>query len=84
MRREVDGAHEHTFLNPAGVVYTIRCFHGAPGAAFVGEPTSAFSWFVGWTWRIALCAACGAHVGWRWDRDDAAFVGLIATAIAEP
>src|SRR5688572_23322659 len=34
---EVNGAHAHTFLNPAGEVYRIRCFSSAPGALSAGE-----------------------------------------------
>ena len=82
--RAVDGAHEHTFFNPAGVVYALRCFESAAGARTVGNPDLAFSWFAGWAWQIALCGRCGAHVGWRWEKGGASFVGLVTTAVLEP
>lgn len=81
LRREVAGAHEHTFFNPLGVVYTIRCFESAPGTRTVGDADLSFSWFAGWAWQIALCGCCGAHVGWRWEAGDAAFFGLVTTAL---
>jgi hypothetical protein len=84
LRREVDGAHEHTFFNAAGVVYTLRCFESAPGTRTVGDPVLAFSWFAGWAWQIGLCGRCGAHVGWRWEKGGASFVGLVTTAILVP
>ena len=41
-RTERGGAHEHTFVNPAGYAFRIGCFVAAPGCAHVG-----------WIFRIA-------------------------------
>lgn len=30
-----------------------------------GGASTEFTWFPGYAWTIALCAACKAHVGWR-------------------
>ena len=77
-RVSVEGAHEHTFTNPAGFVFRIGCFRSAPGCVETGEFTAEASWFRGRAWRYAACAGCRAHLGWVYrDRGDAAFFGLI-------
>lgn len=75
-RRTVAGAHEHTFFNPAGIVFRALCFREAPGIIAVGAPSREFSWFAGYAWRIALCGGCGTHLGWLFADTDA-FFGLI-------
>lgn len=80
-RIEQLGAHEHTFVNPAGVVHHIGCYALAPGAMSVGAPQDAFSWFPGWSWQIALCGRCRAHLGWSYRCVDETFHGLITAAL---
>jgi hypothetical protein len=63
-RIRVQGAHEHTFANPHGLVFRIGCFRSAAGCGYTGLPTMEFTWFRGFTWRIALCANCLINVGW--------------------
>ncbi|MCL2790899.1 MAG: cereblon family protein [Desulfobulbus sp.] len=75
--RAVNGEHEHAFFNPAGIAFAIRCFHTAPGTVAQGESSSEFTWFPGYRWRIALCATCRTHLGWRFT-GDGSFYGLIA------
>ena len=31
-----------------------------------GLPTTDWSWFEGYSWQIAVCARCYAHLGWRY------------------
>jgi hypothetical protein len=76
-RAAVDGAHEHTRINPAGIEYRIGCFHAAPGCAVVGEETEFYSWFPGHAWRIAICRGCSAHLGWAFRAGERRFHGLI-------
>lgn len=77
-RGAVAGSHRHVFANPHGHVFEIGCFAAAPGCAAVGLPTSDFSWFPGTIWQIAVCVACGLHLGWRYVQGDSgAFFGLI-------
>jgi hypothetical protein len=71
------GAHSHTFTNPAGYVYRIGCFRSAPGCAQAGELTREYSWFSGYAWRYALCAACRVHLGWFFQGPEPDFFGLI-------
>ncbi len=78
-RITMGGAHQHTFTNPHRVTYRIACFRDAPGCAYVGAATDEFTWFPGYAWRIALCARCGAHLGWLYQKaGSAAFHGLIS------
>ena len=82
-RSELLGAHEHTFVNPAGVVHTIGCFVAAPGCAYRGPTETAFSWFPGYAWQVAVCGRCSAHVGWIYRLAPEQFHGLILAALRE-
>lgn len=75
---EVNGGHTHTFFNPAGIVYEIRCFQAAQGCAPHGPPSSEFTWFAGHTWQLALCSVCAAHLGWFFSSAESGFYGLIS------
>jgi hypothetical protein len=78
---DVQGTHVHTFVNPAGHAYTIRCFAEAPGCRGEGQESTFWTWFPGFAWRIALCAGCGAHVGWSFRSDTGGFWGLVADRV---
>jgi hypothetical protein len=80
-RTERSGAHEHTFVNPGGFMHHIGCFVAAPGCVHVGTTESAFTWFPGWTWQVAICARCKTHVGWVFRCSGEQFHGLILSAI---
>lgn len=79
----VEGRHTHDFVNPAGVSFVVRCFGDAPGCEPYGDASSFFSWFAGHQWRIAVCAACGVHLGWRFEGATSVLFGLITDRIAE-
>lgn len=78
-RISVQDDHEHTFFNPAGVIFRIGCFKEAPGAVPVGPSSGQFPWFRGTRWQVALCAGCRRHMGWLFTGNGAppAFFGLI-------
>ena len=82
-RIDMAGAHEHTFVNPAGFAFRIGCFADAPGCAQGSPPReeTAFSWFPGWAWQVALCARCAAHLGWSYRNAGGRFWGLILAAL---
>ncbi|HEX8795136.1 MAG TPA: cereblon family protein [Polyangiaceae bacterium] len=82
-RIDVEGKHVHTFVNPAGFEYTIRCFGEAPGCAAAGEESTFWSWFRGFAWRMALCGGCSAHVGWSFRNEASVFWGLVADRITD-
>lgn len=77
-RLVVDGAFEHTFFNPEGIVFEIGCFQTAGGCIAVGRETGDFTWFAGFNWRICLCAGCHVHLGWKYrSAGGNRFFGLI-------
>ena len=77
------GGHEHTFANPAGQVFVVRCFVEAPGASRTGNPSDAFSWFRGYQWSFAHCNGCGRQMGWWFEGDGPprTFAALIAARL---
>ena len=76
-RTAVGGGFEHSFANPAGIVYQIGCFEEAEGVGETGEPSSEFSWFDGYTWQVVVCRACMIHLGWLYWSGEHRFYGLI-------
>lgn len=80
---QIGGAHQHTCTNPARVTFTIGCFKDAPGCRQFGVPTSEFTWFPGYCWRLALCDACGKHLGWSFQGPADHFYGLIVSELVE-
>ncbi|MDQ4098040.1 MAG: cereblon family protein [Actinomycetota bacterium] len=79
---ERGGAHEHTFRNPAGYSWRIRCFRDASGCTSTGVFTREATWFAGYEWCLAVCAACTRHLGWWFVGSGPSFVALIAPRIA--
>lgn len=83
-RIEMNGRHRHVFNNPAGYLFEIGCFGAAEGCSNQGTPTLEFTWFSGYSWRYALCAKCGFHLGWLYQSSGGgAFYGLILSHLAE-
>jgi hypothetical protein len=82
-RFSVDGAHSHSFINPAGLIFRVSCFAAAPGVVPVGEESDDFTWFAGFAWRVALCRTCGEHLGWSYRRLRSEFVALIDDRVIE-
>lgn len=75
---EVNDGHHHTFFNPAGIIYEIRCFSSAEGCLQYGPFSDEFTWFAGYSWRLALCTSCSVHMGWYFSSGEAGFYGLIS------
>lgn len=82
-RQRVGGAHEHSFVNPHGFLYRIGCFAQAPGCVSRGEEHGEYSWFAGFTWQIAHCGRCDAHLGWGFRSSDRGFHGLVLDRLVE-
>lgn len=77
-RTVVQGAHQHTFANPHGIVYEIGCFRNAIGCGYAGPATDEFTWFKGFSWRAAVCTMCLTHMGWLFvSQGGKVFNGLI-------
>lgn len=77
----VEGHHHHSFINPHGFMYRIRCFASVQNASVSGTPSSQFTWFHGFTWCTIECASCCHHVGWRFDGAASTFFALILDRI---
>lgn len=74
----VSNSHQHTFANPAGILFDIGCFKSAPGCLNTGPFTDEFSWFKGFKWRISICETCFTHLGWMFlSSTNHIFFGLI-------
>ena len=78
----IQGAHTHTFSNPAGYVYTINCYQSAPGCLVVSDKTNEFSWFINYDWQIAFCNSCREQLGWLFS-NETEFYALIADRLLQ-
>lgn len=84
-RMTVQGAHQHAFANPQGVIFEIGCYRRADGCRYSGIPTSEWSWFRGFSWRFAICGKCLLQVGWFFSsKSDVGFNGLIINRLVFP
>jgi len=75
--------HEHVFANPHGYIYQIGCFAQATGCVVVGQPSSQFSWFPGYSWQVALCKQCWTMLGWAFRTNESLFWGLIVNKLKD-
>jgi hypothetical protein len=83
-RIAVQGSHAHTFANPGGILYAIGCFRAVKGCGYLGAPTPEWSWFKGYSWRIAVCSKCLTHMGWLYLRSEKeSFHGLILNRLIQ-
>ena len=71
-------------MNPAGIEYVIAGFRDAPGCALAGEASSYWSWFPSFAWQVAICGACGVHLGWSFASEAERFYGLILDRLIAP
>ncbi len=82
-RTEVNGDHLHSFFNPHGIIFHIGCFSEAPGCAPASLASSEFTWFPGFSWRVAHCGRCNEHLGWSFQGELNHFHGLILDRLLE-
>lgn len=73
----INGSHEHTFMNPRGLVFHIGCFSGADNCHIMGAPTGEYTWFPGFLWCYVVCTGCLTHLGWHYQSGGGGFFGLI-------
>ena len=84
-RISIDGSHAHTFANPSGIIYEIGCFRSVIGCGYVGPATDEFSWFKGYSWKVAYCGKCLNHLGWLFlSPVNDPFHGLILDRLTDP
>jgi hypothetical protein len=84
-RITVQGAHHHTFANPNGIVFEIGCYKYAQGCGYAGPPSTEFTWFSGYAWRVSFCTLCLTHLGWVFIADSGdSFHGFILDRLIQP
>ena len=79
----MQGEHTHVFVNPSGIPFDIACYREADGCVVDGKPETFYSWFAGFAWQFASCAACGVHLGWRFVGEAVHFFGLIRARLRD-
>ncbi len=77
----INGQHQHTMFNPAGLLFELCCFWQAPGMVNSGKPSTDFSWFSGYGWQASLCGNCRRHLGWRFSGPQPTFFALITNRL---
>ena len=84
-RITVHGSHGHTFANPHGIVFEIGCFKTAQGCGYAGPPSTEFTWFSGYAWRVCYCTLCMTHLGWIFIAESGdSFHGFILDRLIQP
>ena len=74
----------HIFANPHGYVFEIGCFSDAMGCRPVSNPSTDFSWFMGYSWQTCICSQCSTHIGWYFSSKSNHFWGLILEKLVFP
>ena len=78
---DVNGFHRHSFTNPHGLFFDVGCFRNAPGCAYSSDSSYEFTWFNGFSWQVAVCRICMAHLGWLFTSSGSRFNGLILDSL---
>lgn len=61
--------HVGAYVKPYDCAQEMITVYNATGLAFLGNPSKDHSWFPGYTWTIASCAACESNIGWLFRAD---------------
>jgi hypothetical protein len=82
----LNGARNHSFVNPAGVRCNFMTFGHCDNVIVHEELFLQHSWFPGYGWRFLMCQACFQHLGWKYEAVTAnvrptAFFGVLVDAI---
>ncbi|MFO7884672.1 MAG: cereblon family protein [Desulfobacteraceae bacterium] len=80
----VNGSHDHIFANPHGLVFEVVCYRKADGCSGFSQLTREFTWFPGYSWKVAVCRFCAGHLGWFFLSETHSFYGLIAKNLILP
>ena len=84
----VNGAREHSYVNPAGVRCNFMTFSHCDNVLVHEDLYLEHSWFSGYGWRFLVCQGCFQHLGWKYDpvrengRPDGFFGVLIESVTA--
>lgn len=82
----INGAHKHSFVNPAGIQCNFYTFVTCTNVLEHHELYEEHSWFPGYGWRFLMCARCLHHLGWKYDavhpdRHPESFFGVLINAL---
>lgn len=58
----------HHLKNPHGREFEVVTVTNLTNYKTHGGRVAEHSWFPGYSWQIIVCAHCGHHIGWRFDR----------------
>jgi hypothetical protein len=64
---KVDGADQHSFINPSGILCNFRTFRLCENVIIDEDLYLEHSWFPGYGWRFLTCKSCLHHLGWKYD-----------------
>jgi hypothetical protein len=82
-----EGEMPLVFANPHGMIFELLLLSRAQSVRLIGSATDEFTWFPGYAWRVALCAGCGTHLGWRFEAikggSPPVFFGLLRRELVE-
>jgi hypothetical protein len=83
---EINGAKEHSFVNPSGIRCDFITFSHCENSTAHPELYLEYSWFSGYGWRFLTCEACSRHLGWQYDatggrKSPGSFFGVLANAV---
>jgi cereblon len=57
------------YVNEYGVVHQTMTLRQVDGnVVCAGRPETRDSWFPGYSWQIAHCSICSAHLGWKFRK----------------
>lgn len=82
-RIDVNGSHEHTFVNPDNQRFLIGCFGRVTGLRCVGPSSMEFTWFASYSWQSEVCGGCRTFLGWLYRRGEHLFHGLVLSELIE-
>ncbi len=58
----------HHLKNPHGREFEVVTVTNLTSYKTHGAKVAEHSWFPGYSWQIIVCAHCGHHIGWRFER----------------
>jgi hypothetical protein len=85
-RVNINGADQHSYVNPSGIRCNFMTFIDAENVAASEEMFTEHTWFPGYGWRFLACGQCYAHLGWKWEttssgREPDSFLGLLTDSV---
>ncbi|XP_047027298.1 protein cereblon-like [Helicoverpa zea] len=61
-----EGVHSN-YTNLGGYMHDLLTVREVSNVRAAGPSSEEYSWFPGYSWTVAHCRLCAAHVGWRFD-----------------